>query len=495
MSMKLEAVFGLPAEPVSWLVLPMWEDHAGPREAEVDELLGGMLSRLARSGDLTGKAGDTLVLHPERALPFERLLLVGLGKREQAQLLGLGKAAYQAAKQICSKPWARVALMAPNSAGELRPEEVFRHFVASFLSASRPVGQRQAETKRFSPETLLVWLPKETPADIAESVLRQARVQAEAVLLARELVNLPPNELYPETFAARAVELGQRDGFAVEVLEEEQLRREKMGALLGVAQGSARGPRVVVLRYGQGDRALGLVGKGVTFDSGGLSLKPSEGMLDMKCDMAGAAAVLAAVSAVARLRLPVKLLGILALVENMPSGTALKLGDILTARNGKTIEIHNTDAEGRLILADALDYAVSQGATHLVDLATLTGACLVALGTDVAGLFGNQPEWLSTVRQAIATAGERAWELPLFKEYADLLKSHFADLKNIGGKHAGAITAAKFLEQFVGTTPWCHLDIAGPAWASEDSPSRDAGGTGCFVPSLIELSRKFALPD
>ena len=489
--MKLELMVDLPSSQVSWLVLPIWEEAVTAQEKQLDDILQGKLARLRAAGDLTGKPGDTLSLFLDGSLPFERLLVIGAGRTEQATLPSLCKQGVQAAKSICGKAWKRVVLATPSETSVLPVAEVVRVWLSGFMQGCHAPGIKQAESKRFAPEELLLWKPLGMDSSAATEALNRGKAQGRAVNLARDLVNQPPNELYPASFAERAVQLGEEFGFACAVLNEKQIAAERMGCLLGVAQGSVRPPRVVVLRYGQGARTLGLVGKGVTFDSGGLSLKPNEGMVDMKCDMAGAAAVLAAVTAIAELKLPVKVLGVLALVENMPSGSAVKLGDILTARNGKTVEILNTDAEGRLILADALDYARTDGASHLVDLATLTGACLVALGAEVAGLFGNKDEWRNRVRSAIWDAGERAWELPLFNDYAELLKSHFADLKNVGGKFAGAITAAKFLEQFVGDVPWCHLDIAGPAWAAEDSPSRDAGGTGCFVSSLIEIARRY----
>jgi leucyl aminopeptidase len=278
------------------------------------------------------------------------------------------------------------------------------------------------------------------------------------------------------------------------VLDESALKAERMGALLGIAQGSERPPWLVVLRYRKAPvgRTLGLIGKGMTFDSGGLSLKTNEQMVDMKCDMAGAAAVLAAVTAAAELRLPVNLLGVLALVENMPSGRAVKLGDVLTSRSGKTVEILNTDAEGRVILADALNYAADQGADNLLDLATLTGSCMVALGTSVAGLMGNDDAWTGEVLAAAKRAGERAWQLPLWPLYEDALKSDVADLKNApGNRFGGAITAAKFLEQFAGGKLWAHLDIAGPAWVERESAAHDAGGTGYGVRTLVELAIEY----
>jgi leucyl aminopeptidase len=238
---------------------------------------------------------------------------------------------------------------------------------------------------------------------------------------------------------------------------------------------------------------LALVGKGVTFDSGGLSLKTTDQMVDMKCDMAGAAAVLGAALAVAELQVPVNLLAVAPLVENMPGGRSMKLGDVLVARNRKTIEVLNTDAEGRLILADALSYAVDQKADHLVDLATLTGACMIALGTEVAGLMTNRPPWGGRVLGAFQQAGEKAWQLPMDPHYNELIRSQVADVRNTGGtRYGGAISAAKFLEQFVGETPWAHLDIAGPAWAEHEGPARDAGGTGYGVRGLVELAHQYA---
>jgi leucyl aminopeptidase len=488
--MKLELVTALAAPaPAAWLVFPVWEDGTTDQEGEVDELLRGKLTQLRQSGDLTGKAGETLSLFPDPGLPFDRLLIIGLGKREQGDLPALYRQAVQAAKSVCGKHWPRVALALPAPTNSPPQGAACRAWISGFIQGTQSAACKQAERKRFEPDEVLIW--KSSPTAEVREAVRLGQAQGRAVNLARDLVNAPPNELYPASFAERCQRLAGEFGFDCTILDEKQIAVEKMGCLLGVAQASSRPPRVVVLRFGQGERTLGLVGKGVTFDSGGLSLKPSEGMMDMKCDMAGAATVLAAFTAIAELRVPVKALGVLALVENMPGGNALKLGDVLTARSGNTVEILNTDAEGRLILADALDYARSLGASHLIDLATLTGACMVALGTEVAGLFGNDERWRTRVRAAIWDAGERAWELPLFADYKDLLKSHFADIKNIGGKYAGAITAAKFLEQFVGETPWCHLDIAGPAWAADESPSRDAGGTGCFVGSLIEIARRF----
>jgi leucyl aminopeptidase len=241
---------------------------------------------------------------------------------------------------------------------------------------------------------------------------------------------------------------------------------------------------------------LALVGKGVTFDSGGLSIKPTDGMLTMKCDMAGAATVLGAMQAIAKLNLPVNVIGLMGLVENMPGAAAMKLGDVLTARSGRTIEVHNTDAEGRLVLADVLDVAVERGASRIIDLATLTGACCVALGNDVAGLMTNDQPWCDQVAAAARTCGEPAWQLPMFPEYGEQIKSEVADIKNVGeGRWGGAITAAKFLEEFVDGKPWVHFDIAGPAFLDKSKPWLDGGATGCFVRTLVELARRSGEPS
>jgi leucyl aminopeptidase len=354
-------------------------------------------------------------------------------------------------------------------------------------------GLHKSKVDRFLPQE--IWLVGSPPARDFTSSIRRAQAEAQAVSLARELVNMPPCDLYPETFAARAAAVAQKTGLDCQILDETQLAKERMHSMLAVAQGSDRPARLVALRHFKGGagKTIGLVGKGVTFDSGGLSLKPTDGMVDMKCDMAGAAAVLGAMQAIAELDIPVNVLGVMALVENMPSGKAVKLGDVLHARTGKTIEVLNTDAEGRLVLADALAWAIDNKAERLVDLATLTGACCVALGLEVAGVMSNDEAWSGQVQAAAQSAGELAWPLPMFPLYTEMIKSDVADIKNTGGsRYAGAISAAKFLEEFVADVPWVHLDIAGPAWAEKENATRSAGGTGCFVRSLVELALRQA---
>jgi leucyl aminopeptidase len=494
--MEVSAVFVPPAEAeADWLVVGIWEDESLAGAAAVlDGRLSGALSHLRQAGDITGKSNELIPLLDIQNIGAQRVLAVGLGKRDHADNAAITAAAAAAARFITGKKVERLAVVLPEPFADLSWEHVARAVAVGVCQGSEGPGVRKTKPSRFAPAKISLVAPASAPEDEVRRGGRRAEVEGRAVSLARELVNTPPCDLYPESFAARALEVAAAAGFEASVLDERQIEAERMGALLGVARGSDRPPRLVVLRYrrGGGPRTLGLVGKGVTFDSGGLSLKTNEQMVDMKCDMAGAAAVLSAFQAVAALEVPVNLLGVLPLVENLPGGRAMKLGDVLRARNGKTIEVLNTDAEGRLILADALAFAVDHKADHLVDLATLTGACMVALGTEVAGLMGNNPAWERRVQAAASRAGEKVWPLPMFPHYGELMKSAVADIKNVSGiRYGGAITGAKFLEEFVGKTPWVHLDIAGPAWVERENATQDAGGTGCMVRTLVELAQDY----
>ncbi|QJX00948.1 leucyl aminopeptidase [Frigoriglobus tundricola] len=460
--------------PADWLALGVWADEpdTGP--------VAGLVSELRERGDFSAKHLELVPIFNPAGVAAQRLLLVGLGQRAGANRAALHAAAAAAARHVTGKKVGTVAFSVP------APEFTLAVGVG-FAQGCQGPGVRKTSPTRFAPGHVL--LLGGNAAD-----LPRVRAEARALWLARELVNAPPCDLYPETFAVVAADAGRATGFDVEVWDESRLAAERMGSLLAVARGSARPARLALLRYtgDPGGPVLGLVGKGVTFDSGGLSLKPTDGMVDMKCDMAGAAAVLAGTQAVAELKLPVNVLGVLALVENMPGGKAMMLGDVLKARNGKTIEVLNTDAEGRLILADALSFA-AEHTDRLVDFATLTGACMVALGTETAGLMTNDGEWGETVLGAVTRAGERAWKLPLDASYDGLIKSKVADMRNTGGgRWGGAIAGGKFLEQFVGQAKWVHLDIAGPAFAESESAALDAGGTGCMVRSIVEMARTFS---
>jgi len=477
LSTRLSSHSNLAQLSADWLVAGVFQDS--PVEAELDGMLGGLLTRLRESGDLTGKHLELVPLLNVSGIAAMRLLLVGLGNRANGSRATWHDAFAAALRSITGKKTSRVGLAIPETVSPLAVG------VGALQGCFGP-GIRKTEPSRFAPDELILH-----PA-IDEALLNRIRAEGAALTFAKELVNAPPCDLYPETFAARIAENSRVE---CEIWDENRLRTERMGAILGVAEAAARPPRLAILRYRTAGDAptLALVGKGVTFDSGGLSLKTNDQMADMKCDMAGAAAVVAAIHAAADLNLKVNLLGVMPLVENMPGGRALKLGDVLKARNGKTIEVLNTDAEGRLILADALAYAAEQKPGHIVDLATLTGSCMMALGTEIAGIMSNDLKWSERLQATAKQAGERLWPLPMDDDFAANLKSNVADIKNVGAnRYGGAILGGKFLEQFVAGVPWAHLDIAGPAWADHDSPAKDAGGTGAYVRTLIELAANYS---
>lgn len=450
--------------------------------AAIDQAAGGMLRRLVEAKEITGKLYELTPIWTAPNVAAPLVLVVGLGERAKFDRGLAFRAAAAASRQLAAKPRRRAAFALAENLGEA----VLEQAVAGAAVGCQGQDLYRAEKNR-NPFESLVWLGAGEPA------VRAGQILGESVNLARRLVDEPPQQIYPESFCSCAAEIAQQTGLEIEIWDEARLERERTGSLLAVARGSTRPPRLLILRHSGGTAGaapLALVGKGVTFDSGGLSLKPNDSMKTMKCDMAGAAAVLGAMRAIALLKLPVNVIGLAGLVENMPSGSAMKLGDVLTARNGRTIEVQNTDAEGRLVLADVLDVALERGASRIVDLATLTGACVVALGTDVAGLMSNDQAWCDRVSAAARTAGEPLWQLPMFAEYRDGIKSEVADIRNTGeGRWGGAIAAAKFLEEFVGGRPWAHLDIAGPAFLEKPKPWSDSGASGAFVRTLVELAR------
>lgn len=338
---------------------------------------------------------------------------------------------------------------------------------------------------------VVIVAPGANAARLDEAV-RRGRTIADGANAARALANEPANVLPPRELARRVSEMSRAVGLGVEVLDERRLAELGMGLLLGVGQGSAEPPRLIVIRHEPAGApqapVIGLIGKGVTFDTGGVSIKPADGMERMKSDMSGAAAVAGAMQALARLTAPFKVIGIIPSAENMVGGRAIRPGDVLTGASGKTVEVINTDAEGRLILGDALWYARQLGCTHLIDVATLTGACSIALGRHVSGLLGQPDTWVETVRESAARAGDRVWPLPIYEEAREQLRSDIADLINSAGRPGGAITAAAFLREFVGAAPWAHLDIAGTAWAETQEPYQPKGATGVAVRTLIEIA-------
>jgi leucyl aminopeptidase len=477
-----------------WLVIPVFENaNLAGSLLELDQALSGVIARLKDLGDLTGKLASTVQLRGISGVGARRALFVGLGTPDELTAARLDKAFMTAARAISDKSQTRVAVVIPTEVpGALSATDFVASAVACGIVGSQGQDLFRSERSRF-PFASLELSVSGNPGDL-DAAIERGTVLGQAINLTRDLINRPPQEITPLGFAQRAEAVAGDYGLRFEMFERSRLEQERMRSMLAVAQGSPQPPCMVVVEHQGGDAnapKLALVGKGVTFDSGGLSLKPTDGMLTMKCDMAGAATVLGAMSAIARLKLPINVIGYMGLVENMPGGSAFKLGDILTARNGVTIEVLNTDAEGRLVLADVLSYAVDAGAEKIVDLATLTGACVVALGEDVSGAFTNNQSWCDAVISAAKVAGEDVWQLPMWDLYEDLIKGDVGDIKNTGGRWGGAITAARFLKHFVGDRPWVHLDIAGPAFASSNKPHREAGATGHMVRTLVELARRF----
>jgi leucyl aminopeptidase len=471
------------------LVFPVLDDDNLAEEPDLDQASGGEISAARRRGEFKGKPFE-LFITTVRGWKAPRVALVGLGSRKEFSIDRLRRAASTAGLAGRQRGMTRMAIVvhpgahvSPADAAQALAEGAF---LANFEAASY---------KTVDPPR--VWLDSVTlrvggDANAVDRGAERGRVLGECTYLARELANEPSNTLTPRVFAERAAGMAREAGLAVDVLDEKRIAELKMGLLLGVAQGSAEPPRLVVLRHEPKSAAaqpvLGLIGKGITFDTGGISIKPAENMDKMKDDMSGGAAVLAAMCAISRLRAPVRCIGMIPMTENMPGGKAMKPGDVLTSAEGKTVEVLNTDAEGRLILGDAVWYARRLGATHLVDVATLTGACVVALGRSTSGLFGTPELWVEHVRRASERAGDRSWPMPVFDDYKELFKSEIADFANTGGRAGGAITAALFIKEFTGDLPWAHLDIAGTAWVEDSKPYLPKGPTGVGVRTLAELA-------
>ena len=474
------------------LVLGCFEKELdAPFVAGFDAALGGCLTALAGAGEFTGRLNRTAMVHTLGRVAPDRLLLVGLGKRGELSRDRLRQAAgtaVRAVRQAGLTSFSSVLQRAADGGPEWLQAEVEGHMLGGYTfdryKTSTDNGAAVAEAALLC--------AGDASMGAAERWIEEARTLCEAVILARELVDQPANVATPAFLAEKAVEVAGRYGIDCRVMERDEMERNGMEALLAVARGSSQPPRFIILEYrgaAEKERPTVLVGKGITFDSGGISLKPREGMEKMKDDMAGAAAVLGAVTAAARLGLPVNLVGLIPAAENLPGGRAYKPGDLVKAMAGKTVEIVNTDAEGRLVLCDALHYAQRYRPAALIDIATLTGACVVALGTFASGLMGNDAGLVRALKRAGETSGERLWELPLWDEYGELMKSDIADLKNAGGPAAGTISAAWFLKQFAGKGKWAHLDIAGTAWEEKGRPYLPKGATGVGVRLLVEYLR------
>lgn len=467
--------------------------------AELDRLTGGLLEQLADAGELTGKAGESVLLHNPAGLKARRLLLLGAGKAEKFSGADVRKMAGWAARFLKERGTSEFTfLVRPQIQAASGADQVQVAVEGAVLANFEPGAYQSEHANRKQIQLLQVAGPDRAEEASCQKALQRGLALGSAQNLTREFVNEPSNRLTPRGFAERAAALAREAGLAVEVLDEHRIRELKMGAFLSVAQGSEEPPRLLVLTYASsawrpGQPVLGLVGKGVTFDSGGISLKPGEGMEKMKYDMAGGAAVVGAMRAIADLKPAAKVIAVVPLTENLPSGRAQKPGDVQIAMSGKSIEVVNTDAEGRLVLADALHYARQLGATHLIDAATLTGAILVALGHVNVGAFTNNEKFLQAFLASGKAAGEKYWPMPLDDEYSDNIKSAVADIQNVGkGRGAGATNGALFLREFVGDSPWIHLDIAGTAWLEEGKPWMAKGPTGIGVRTLAHFAENFS---
>jgi leucyl aminopeptidase len=475
------------------LMMPVFEDDALEDVPGLDDATGGHVRSAFGSGELQGRPNEVF-LTPVPGWKASRVALVGAGRREAFNTERLRRIAAVAALAARAKRLTRIAWLIR---GDMEAHTAVQAS-AEGLGLAAFNGGRYKSVEKSGPQADEVLIIVRTVDRAVEEALERGRVLADCCNIARELCNEPSNILTPRELAARATAIAAGTDLRLDVLDENQIERLNMGLLAGVARGSVEPARVIVLTHSPRGAAasdpmttrhvLGLVGKGITFDTGGISIKPADGMERMKSDMTGGAAVIAAMRAISLLNAPMKVIGVVPAAENMPGGRAIKPGDVLTGASGKTVEVINTDAEGRLILGDGLWYARELGATHLVDVATLTGACVVALGKVASGLFGQPDEWVEVVRRTSLVAGDRAWPLPLYDEYADQLKSEIADMVNSGGRPAGACTAAIFLKEFAGGLPWAHLDIAGTAWAEDAKPWQPKGPTGVAVRTLAELA-------
>jgi leucyl aminopeptidase len=477
------------------VIVPWFEDDAAAAVSGIDDAAGGEVARALASREFSARLYDVFVTAITHASwRARRLALIGAGRRDAFGTDVARRLATAAALWTKQHRVRHAALVVRSHTGGAPTGNAVQAVAEGLTLAEFDAGRYKTREHDELVDTRWT-IAMETEADgavgIADACVR-GRVLGECSNLARELANEPGNTLTPRELAARTSAIAGEVGVRVDVLDEDEIARLNMGLLLGVARGSSEPPRLIVFRYEPAGApaapVLGLVGKGITFDTGGISIKPADGMDRMKDDMTGGAAVACAMRAIALLKAPMRVIGVVPATENMPGGRAVKPGDVLTSASGKTVEVLNTDAEGRLVLGDGLWYARQLGATHLVDVATLTGAVVVALGRVTSGLFGTPVSWVERVRRVADRAGDRAWPMPLFDDYREQLKSEIADFTNTGGRPAGSITAALFLSEFTGGLPWVHMDIAGTAWAEESKPYLPKGPTGVAVRTLAELA-------
>ncbi len=489
------------------IILSHFEDQkklSGPIKA-IDDQLSGMISQLLKNKDFVGRLNQTAIIYSQGKLPTPRIILVGLGKREEFDLprqagLYLDKvrqafgSACRRAKELKIKSFSTVVF--PADLEGVDPGKVSQAMVEGVFLSNYQMDQYKTIKEDQSLEGFTIVEEDTEKIKAIQRGAHRGEVFAEATNFARDLANHPGNVLTPTHLSLEAERLARENNLRCKILSLPEIKRLKMNSFLAVASGSKEPPKLIILEYRPGKGlakekldTLALVGKGITFDAGGLSLKTTELMQEMKGDMTGGAVVISTMAASAKLKLPLNLIGIIPAAENLPSGSALKIGDIITSHSGKTIEILNTDAEGRLILADALSYAKVFRPDAILDIATLTSAIKIALGTVCAGVFGNSDKLKAGMIHAGQEAGERVWELPLWDDYQELIKSDLADIKNVGGKPGGAIIAARFLQNFVGDYPWVHVDIAGVDFLEKERPYIPRGATGFGARLLLQFLR------
>jgi leucyl aminopeptidase len=459
---------------------------------KLDELSGGLVRSALDAEEFTGKEGETAYFHliGNNKLKARRLLLVGVGEADDYQEAHVSQMAGTAVRSLRSKNVKSIALLARGS-GDAR-KAATTAVEGAYISLFDPDKYRTVEKEQKTIDRLVVVVEGADEKVLQEGV-QAGKIVGESINFTRDLANEPGAYMTPTDMAERAREIAGEFGLSVDILDEARMEQEGMGSLLSVTRGSEQPAKLIILRYtptnlpANNNELLAFVGKGVTFDSGGISLKPGENMELMKYDMTGGATVLGAMRAIAQLKPPIPILGVAPCTENLPSGKATKPGDVVKAMTGKTIEIINTDAEGRLILADAIAYAKKLGATKVIDMATLTGAVSIALGDVNTAVLGTDQELIDEIIAAGREVGEKFWQLPLDKEYSKQIKSDIADIKNVGGRKAGTITAAAFLKEFADGLSWAHLDIAGTAWGDDAKPYRSKGPTGIAVRTLLRI--------
>ncbi len=476
-------------------VLLLFDGEKLGRAAErVDKSLGGMISRLIKRGDFKAKPGAVHLLYPGDKMPAERLVLAGLGKRGDFTLNRLRQSVGKAALSLRAAGAKDIAVVIQgiDQAGEeIGQAAAEGGILGLYRFLTYKTNEENDRGKDIQKITLMT--ESSTAVRSLQTGVKTGEIIAESTTMVRDMVSSPSSDMTPAVIAGKAREIARRFGLKVRVFERGQMQKLGMGALLAVASGSAQPPKFIVVEYRHGGKKpfIALVGKTITFDSGGISIKPAENMDKMKDDMSGGAAVLGAVRTAAALKLPLNIVGLLPATENMPSGSAYKPGDVLRTFSGQTIEIINTDAEGRLILSDALSYACRYKPAIIVDIATLTGACAIALGQEAIGMLGTSETFKEKMRAGGNKTGERVWELPLWEEYYEQIKSDIADMKNTGGRAGGVITAAALLSKFVQNYPWVHLDIAGTAWSDKDRPYTPKGATGIGMRLLTQFLRDY----